>query len=185
MKPSLPLLTVQKAAKQLGVTARTLKYYEEHGLVAPGRSNGRYRLYDAADLERFARILRLKSLGFSLQTIAEMLKRPFDHTLTTGRARYSESSLREIHDDLQKQLKLLDDRLVAAQRELAEVRKMRKDLCFDLGYVAARLAGGDVAELLAARGKLTCAHPAPSSGTFADCDPTALGGRKTKRGRHQ
>jgi DNA-binding transcriptional MerR regulator len=164
MKPSLQLLTVQKAATQLRVSARTLKYYEEHGLVTPGRSKGRYRLYDAADLGRCARILRLRSLGFSLQTIAEMLKRPFDHTLTTGRARYSESSLRETYGELQKQLELL---------------------CFDLAFVNARLAGGDLAELLAARGKLTFAHPAPPTGTLVDGDKTVPSGGKRRRGPRQ
>ena len=70
------LLTVRDAADRLNVTPRTLKYYEERGLVSPTRSEGRYRLYDEDDLERFARILRLRSLGFSLQGITEMLKRP-------------------------------------------------------------------------------------------------------------
>lgn len=57
---------------------RTLKYYEERGLVTPSRSEGRYRLYDENDLERFGRILRLRSLGFSLHGIVEMLKRPLE-----------------------------------------------------------------------------------------------------------
>ena len=61
---STPLLTVSDAASRLGVTPRTLKYYEERGAVTPSRSEGRYRLYDEADLERFARILRLRALGF-------------------------------------------------------------------------------------------------------------------------
>jgi DNA-binding transcriptional MerR regulator len=65
-------------SKHLGITARTLKYYEEHELVTPSRSNGRYRLYDQADLGRFARIPHLRSLGFSLRAISEMLKRRLD-----------------------------------------------------------------------------------------------------------
>lgn len=77
---STPLLTVSDAASRLGVTPRTLKYYEERGLVTPSRSEGRYRLYDEADLERFARILRLRALGFSLHGITEMLKRPLEET---------------------------------------------------------------------------------------------------------
>src|SRR5437868_1505618 len=159
MESSPLLLTVQKAAKHLEVTPRTLKYYEEQGLVTPSRSDGRYRLYDAADLERFARILRLKSLGFSLRAISEMLKRPLDQASGNSRARYSESSLREIHSELQKQLKLMDDRLAAAQRDLSEVRKVRKELRFDLDYVEARLAGGNVEELLASRRKSAGALP--------------------------
>lgn len=172
MKHSPPLLTVQKAAKHLGVTARTLKYYEEQGLVAPTRSYGRYRLYDEADLERFGRILRLRSLGFSLRAISEMLKRPLDQASENGSARYSESSLREIHGELQNQLKLMDDRLAAAQRELSEVRKMRKELRFDLDYVEARLAGGNLDELLAARSKSTGQPPFSPRAITEEVDQT-------------
>lgn len=86
--PPTLLLTVRDAAERLGVTPRTLKYYEERGLVTPSRSEGRYRLYDAADLERFARILRLRALGFSLHGITEMLKRPLEPA-GDGRRRYS------------------------------------------------------------------------------------------------
>jgi hypothetical protein len=62
---------------------------------------------------------------------------------------------------------------------------MRKDLRFDLDYVEARLAGGDVAELLAARGKSTSAHLAPPSVTLADSDQTVSGGEQKRRGRRQ
>ncbi|MFW8236598.1 MerR family transcriptional regulator, partial [Klebsiella pneumoniae] len=58
------LLTVSQAATALGVTARTLKYYEELNLVVPARSEGRYRMYTQADLATFGRILRMRSLGF-------------------------------------------------------------------------------------------------------------------------
>ena len=88
------LLTVRDAAGRLGVTPRTLKYYEERGLVSPTRSEGRYRLYDEQDLQRFGRILRLRSLGFSLQGITEMLKRPLEPV--EGKQRFSTESLRQM-----------------------------------------------------------------------------------------
>ncbi|OCS51299.1 MerR family transcriptional regulator [Ralstonia pickettii] len=144
-------LTVQQAARRLGVTARALKYYEEQGLVAPERSKGRYRLYDETDIERFARILHLRSLGFSIRTIVAMINRPLDHVPEKGRARYSESTLKEIQAELSGQLKLLDERAAAAKRELAEVRKMQEELRLDLEYVEGRLAGEDVEALLSAR----------------------------------
>lgn len=58
-------LTVRDAAALLQITPCTLKYYEERELVTPSRSKGHYRLYDEQDIERFARILRLRCLGFS------------------------------------------------------------------------------------------------------------------------
>jgi hypothetical protein len=65
-----------------------------------------------------------------------MLKFLLDQASEDGSARYSESSLWEweIRDELQKQLKLVDDRVAAAQYELTEVRKMRKKLRFDLDF---------------------------------------------------
>ncbi|AIO64976.1 MerR family transcriptional regulator [Burkholderia oklahomensis] len=148
--PSTLLLTVRDAAERLGVTPRTLKYYEERGLVTPSRSEGRYRLYDVADLERFERILRLRALGFSLHGITEMLKRPLEAT-GDGRRRYSDASLRDIHADLSQQIATLDARIAAAQRELKEVRALKKELQHDIDYVERRLAGENPDELIAQR----------------------------------
>jgi hypothetical protein len=61
-------ITVRDAAARLGVTPRTLKYYEELGIVVPVRSEGGYRLYEQADLDKLARVLRMRSLGFSLRS---------------------------------------------------------------------------------------------------------------------
>ncbi|PCE26738.1 MerR family transcriptional regulator [Paraburkholderia acidicola] len=148
--PVSPLLTVQDAAKQLQVTPRTLKYYEERGLVTPTRSEGRYRLYDADDLERFARILRLRSLGFSLEGITEMLKRPFERH-ENGRARLSDESLREVRDALAQQIDALDARIGAVRRELKEAQTLKAELSRDLEYVERRVAGESVDVLLEQR----------------------------------
>ncbi|TKC90351.1 MerR family transcriptional regulator [Trinickia terrae] len=113
-KEPATLLTVRDAAERLGVTPRTLKYYEERGLVTPSRSEGRYRLYDERDLERFGRILRLRSLGFSLTGIVEMLKRPLE-SVEGGRNRYPTQSLRQIRDALAEQIKALYQLDIAAR----------------------------------------------------------------------
>jgi DNA-binding transcriptional MerR regulator len=61
-------------AERLGVSTRTIKYYEELGLVSPeNRSPGGFRLYNASDVERLQRILRLKGMGFSLAAVREFL----------------------------------------------------------------------------------------------------------------
>ncbi|WP_063549616.1 MerR family transcriptional regulator [Burkholderia territorii] len=144
------LLTVSDAASRLGVTPRTLKYYEERGLVTPSRSGGRYRLYDEADLERFARILRLRALGFSLHGITEMLKRPLEET-GDGRRRYSDASLRDIRSGLAGQIDTLDKRIAAVQRELKEAVALRKELQHDIDYIERRLAGEHPDKLIAQR----------------------------------
>jgi MerR family transcriptional regulator, repressor of the yfmOP operon len=145
------LLTVRDAAARLGVTPRTLKYYEERGLVTPSRSEGRYRLYDEADLERFARILRLRAIGFSLHGITEMLKRPLEAAGEDGRQRYSDASLRDIHENLAQRIATLDARIEAAQRELKEVRALKQELQHDIDYIERRLAGEPRDALIAQR----------------------------------
>ncbi|MDR6373829.1 MerR family transcriptional regulator [Paraburkholderia caledonica] len=143
------LLTVRDAAERLGVTPRTLKYYEERGLVSPARSEGRYRLYDDNDLQRFGRILRLRSLGFSLHGITEMLKRPLEPV--AGGHRFSTESLQQIHDAIAQQVDALDARIQAMRRELKEAQKLRDELSPDLDYLKRRLAGENADALLEQR----------------------------------
>ncbi len=143
------LLTVRDAAERLGVTPRTLKYYEERGLVSPARSEGRYRLYDDEDLQRFGRILRLRSLGFSLHGVTEMLKRPLEPV--AGGHRFSTESLQQIHDAIAGQVDALDARIQAMRRELKEAQKLRDELSPDLDYLKRRLAGENADALLEQR----------------------------------
>ncbi|MBV9665904.1 MAG: MerR family transcriptional regulator [Actinobacteria bacterium] len=70
-----PLLPIGAVAQRLGVSTRTLRYYEELGLVAPsGRTKGGSRRYAEADVERVQHIRELQQvLGFNLDEIAEIL----------------------------------------------------------------------------------------------------------------
>lgn len=141
MPSSVPsLFPVREAARRLAVTPRTLKYYEELGLVTPDRSEGRYRLYSEDDLDKFARILRLRSLGFSLQAIAEMLKRPLESE-SDGSKRYSMASLQQVAVALAEQIAQLDVRIAGVKRELKEAVALRGELGDDLTYLQQRLAG--------------------------------------------
>ena len=162
--PKPALLTIRDAADRLQVTPRTLKYYEERGLVTPNRSEGRYRLYSEQDLELFARILRLRSLGFSLQGIIEMLKRPTE-TQAEGRTGYSASSLREIEQALSQQVEAMDARIAAVRRELKEAQAVRGELASDLDYLRRRIAGEDRDTLLRERLAARRTRKARSSGT--------------------
>jgi MFS family permease/DNA-binding transcriptional MerR regulator len=80
-------ITVRDAAARLGVTPRTLKYYEELGIVVPVRSEGGYSLYEQADLDKLARVLRMRSLGFSLTVITAMLQQPVEQRRPTADVR--------------------------------------------------------------------------------------------------
>lgn len=151
-------LTVRAAAERLGVTPRTLKYYEELGLVLPARSQGRYRIYDEEALARFDRILQLRSIGFSLQAIAEFLKRPLE-AAQNGSMQLSTESLHSIRVALCEQLRTVDLRIAAVRRELSETLDLRKELESDLAYVEGRLAGEPIDTLLEQRRSRASAKP--------------------------
>jgi DNA-binding transcriptional MerR regulator len=66
------LFSIRDLTKQLGVSARTLRFYEEKGLVDPGR-RGQERLYSRRDRARLKYVLMGKAVGFSLEEVREML----------------------------------------------------------------------------------------------------------------
>ncbi len=74
--PSERLLRINEVAAELGLTTRSIRYYEEVGLLAPAaRSDGDYRLYDPSDIDRLRFIKRLRDdAGFSLAQIGQMLE---------------------------------------------------------------------------------------------------------------
>lgn len=67
---------IGEAADRTSLTQRTLRYYEEKGLLnSPTRMDGGFRLYSVEDIDRLERIKELKDLlGFSLADIKEMLE---------------------------------------------------------------------------------------------------------------
>lgn len=70
------MLRINEAAAEVGLTPRSIRYYEELGLLRPaGRSQGSYRLYDASDVERLRFIRGLRDdAGFSLAEIGRLLE---------------------------------------------------------------------------------------------------------------
>ena len=144
-------VTVREAAARLGVTPRTLKYYEELGIVVPVRSESRYRLYEAADLDRLARVLRMRSLGFSLNTITAMVQKPFEPAADGGSPRLSDASLKELKETLLKQLDALDTRVAQVRREVKEAATLQAQLRRDIDYVERRLAGEPLESVLEER----------------------------------
>jgi len=70
-----PLLRIQEVADRVGLTARSIRYYEEVGLMKPARSMGSYRLYDEEDIARLGYIKGLRDdAGFSLAEIGQLLE---------------------------------------------------------------------------------------------------------------
>jgi DNA-binding transcriptional MerR regulator len=64
--------TIRDLTKEFSVSARTLRFYEEKGLLDPSR-RGEQRLYSRRDRARLAYVLAGKAVGFSLEEVREML----------------------------------------------------------------------------------------------------------------
>jgi DNA-binding transcriptional MerR regulator len=68
-----PRFSISQLARELDLTPRSIRYYEERGLVAPGRTAGGQRFYGKRDRARLKLILRGRRFGYSLEEIAEMI----------------------------------------------------------------------------------------------------------------
>lgn len=65
---------IGEVTERVGLSTRTVRYYEEVGLVAPlERTAGGFRLYSDHDVRRLERAKQLKPLGFSLEEVREVL----------------------------------------------------------------------------------------------------------------
>lgn len=64
--------SIRELSKEFGVTPRTLRFYEEKGLLSPDRM-GQSRIYSTADRARLILILRGKTLGLSLEQSADLI----------------------------------------------------------------------------------------------------------------
>jgi DNA-binding transcriptional MerR regulator len=64
--------TITELAREFGLTTRAIRFYEDHGLIAPTRS-GRNRIYSNRDKVRLKLTLRGKRLGLSLSEIRELI----------------------------------------------------------------------------------------------------------------
>lgn len=72
-----PGLRIGEVAQRAGTTPRTIRYYEERGLLpsAPERDAGQHRVYGEADVERVLELIRLKDvLGLTLEELRDVIE---------------------------------------------------------------------------------------------------------------
>lgn len=72
-------MNIGDAATQSGLPAKTIRYYEDIGLVAPGRAGNGYRDFSDTDLHKLSFVQRARSLGFSIEECRALLSLYDDH----------------------------------------------------------------------------------------------------------
>jgi len=114
--PAVPLLRIQQVAADVGLTTRSIRYYEELGLLKPAaRSEGSYRLYDDDDLERLRFIKGLRDdAGFSLAEIGQLLED--EAARARNRERFRSTN------DPDERTAIVEDAFVRVDRQIAILR---------------------------------------------------------------
>jgi cob(I)alamin adenosyltransferase len=98
--------TIGELAKATGVTVRTLRHYDAVSLLEPSRrSSGGHRVYGPAEVKRLYQILSLRALGFTLDSIAQLLNESQPSARALLRAHLSHVTQQlDVYQDLQKRL---------------------------------------------------------------------------------
>ena len=136
MQEPKDLSQIGGVAEKLGVSTRTIKYYEELGLVSPeNRSPGGFRLYNSADVERLQRILRLKGMGFSLAAIREFLSvRDAAREEATR-----EDVLAQTTEHLRSREREVAERIAKTREDLKSAEALREELERDIALCEYRM----------------------------------------------
>ena len=105
--------TIGDLAREFGVTLRTLRFYEDKGLLNPARDN-LTRLYSARDREHLQLILKGKRLGFTLVEIGEMIAHHGEGK--SASLDISADTVREQIEHLERQRREIDEALLELRR---------------------------------------------------------------------
>jgi MerR family mercuric resistance operon transcriptional regulator len=108
----MPEISIGKLSEKTGCNIETIRYYERIGLLRkPARSAGGHRLYGAADLRRLTFVRRSRDLGFTIDTVRNLL----DHM---DGGDYACAEIRNI----------AEDHLAEVRRKLAELKRLERGL---------------------------------------------------------
>jgi DNA-binding transcriptional MerR regulator len=126
---SEPFYSVTQLGAELGVTVRTLHFYEAQGLLTPRRA-GNTRVYTQRDRARMILILRGKRLGFSIREIREYLEL---YNVDPTHEEQLKTLLKTVHSRILR----LDEQRVALDQTLAELRSIEQQTIEALAGIAA------------------------------------------------
>jgi len=106
-------MNIAEAAEQSGLPPKTIRYYEEIGLVRPGRAANGYRVYRESDVHKLKFLQRARGLGFSVPDCRQLLSLYEDRNRASADVKsLAQARLEEIDLKLE-ELKSLRDTLAA------------------------------------------------------------------------
>ncbi len=126
---NVPPMQIGEVAERTGLSFRTLRHYDDVGLLRPtGRSGGGFRLYTTEDVEKLLVIRRMKPLGFSLEhmhdvmSLIETLREPSVEPGPSLRARHAEivDDATERRERLLRQLSMADEFIELLRAQLPQ-----------------------------------------------------------------
>lgn len=121
-----PYLRTAEVARRFGVSGKALRLYESHGLVRAERTAAGWRVYGPDQISRLHQVIALKSFGFSLSRIAELLAGGLPHLATF--LELHEQVLRQEAERVSEALRLLS----AARAKLAQQGSLSSDELMNL-----------------------------------------------------
>jgi DNA-binding transcriptional MerR regulator len=136
-------LRIGDVAKLAGTTPRTIRYYEELGLLAgaPERPSGGHRLYTQAEVERLREVIRLKELlGVSLDELKDLLTAEEARAAVRAQLRRDDVHPERRRELLNEALGHIDRQLELVEHRASELSKLRRELANTRNTVLGRLA---------------------------------------------
>jgi DNA-binding transcriptional MerR regulator len=135
-------LRIGDVAKLAGTTPRTIRYYEEIGLLpeAPERPSGGHRLYTHAEVERLREVMRLKELlGVSLDELKDLLTAEEARAAVRAQLRRDDVQPNRRRELLEEALGHIDRQLELVEHRSRELAKLRTELSATRRRVRRRL----------------------------------------------
>lgn len=123
--------TIKEVSEKFDMTARTLRYYEELGILKPQRSNSNQRLYPNRELVKLKLIQRGKQYGFTLGEIKEMV-------LLFDVDRSGEKQLERTIEYGNRQMKSIDGKLAELQSMKLEMASLLEEFTEKLNKLKER-----------------------------------------------
>ncbi|PLR77108.1 MerR family transcriptional regulator [Bacillus sp. V3-13] len=114
IRRSMPLFQIGTVMQLTDLTARQIRYYEEHGLISPARTDGKRRLFSLNDIDILLEIKDLIDQGVNMAGIKQLFSVKEQQALTAEMQQQAEKVRRDLSDDELR--KLLRSELMQAGR---------------------------------------------------------------------